>query len=171
MTFKTDVAVFNEGLWNIHLKVPDKIFKALTKDGKKRVICQIDDNEEFHGGFMPDGNGGYFIMLSKPKLKKYKLEIGQTVSVTLEKDNTKYGMKMPEEFAEVLASDEEGETFFEALTDGKKRSLIHLVASVKNTDKRISKSLTILDHLKINDGAIDYKLLNQAFKASNNKYQ
>jgi len=170
MKYKTEVATFKEGLYMLHLKVPDKIYKALTKDGKKRVICTIDENEEFHAGFMPDGQGGNFIMLSKPKLKKFKLELGQTVNVILEKDNTKYGMKMPEEFEEVLASDNEGEAYFENLTDGKKRSLIYLVSSVKNTDKRISKSLTILDHLKVNEGKIVYKLLNEAFKVANRRY-
>jgi len=170
MKFDTEIAKFEEGLYMLHIKVPDKVFKKMSADGKKRVICQIDDNEPFHGGFMPDGNGSYFIMLSKPKLKKYKLTLGQKVKVVLEKDNTKYGMKVPEEFEEVLGSDPEGETFFEKLTDGKKRSLIHLVATVKSSDIKISKSLTILDHLKANEGKLDFKMLNEAFKVANRKY-
>lgn len=170
MTFKTEISKFEEGLWSIHVKIPDKVYKKLSADGKKRVICRIDDNEEFHGGFMPDGSGNYFIMLSKPKMKKFKLHVGQSVSVHLEKDLTKYGMKMPHEFEEVLASDPDGELAFEKLTEGKKRSLIHLVATVKNTDLRITKALTILDHLKINEGKLDYKLLNEAFKVANRKY-
>ena len=169
MKYKTEIAKFDDGLYMLHIKVPEKIFKKLASDGKKRVICQIDDNEAFHGGFMPDGKGNHYIMLSKPKLKKYKLHLGQKVSVHLEKDTTKYGMKMPEEFEAVLSSDFDGETFFEKLTDGKKRSLIHLVATVKNPDLRISKAITILDHLKANEGKLDYKMLNEAFKNSNRR--
>jgi len=170
MKFKAIVSKFKDGLWAFHIKIPDKVYKKMSKEGVKRIICQIDEYEPFHAGFMPEGNGKYFIMLSKAKLKAYDLFLGKDVNVKLEVDKTKYGMKMPEEFEEVLSSDSEGEKYFEELTDGKKRSLIHMVATIKSQDIKISKALTILDHLKANEGKVDYKLLNEAFKLSNRKY-
>ena len=128
------------------------------------MLCTIGNNETFHAGFMPDGNGNYFIKLNKERMIGYKLTLGEMVDVHLEKDNSKYGMAMPEEFKAVLESDFDGATYFEALTDGKKRSLIYSVSTVKNTDKRITKALTILDHLKANRGKLDFRELNQAFK-------
>ena len=119
---------------------------------------------------MPKGDGDYFIMLNKKRMKAFGLELGQEVSITLEKDTSKYGMKMPGEFEEVLSTDEDGQSYFEQLTDGKKRNLIHIVATVKNPDLRITKSLIILDHLKANKGKIDFKLLNEAMKLKNRKY-
>ncbi|MBT8231481.1 MAG: DUF1905 domain-containing protein [Saprospiraceae bacterium] len=167
--FKTEISNFKEGLWSYHVKIPEKIFKQLAKDGNKRTICQIDDHKPFHGGLMPDGDGGWFIMLNKEKMQKYKVALGQEVMVSIESDKSKYGMEMPEEFEEVLAQDIEGSTFFENLTDGKKRSLIYIVAKVKNIDKRITKAMIILDHLKANEGKLDFKMLNIAFK-ENNKF-
>ena len=170
MKFKAEISKFKEGLWSVHVMVPEKVYKALSSDGKKRVLCTLNDNDHFHAGFMSDGKGGNFIMLSKPKLKAFKLELGQKVNVTLEKDNSKYGMAMPEEFEEVLSSDSDGQQYFEKLTDGKKRALIHIVSTVKNADLKISKALTILDHLNANEGKLDFKALNEAFKVANRKY-
>jgi len=119
---------------------------------------------------MPDGKGNSFIKLNKERMKAFALEIGMEVNVTLEKDTSRYGMAMPEEFTEVLETDEAGAQYFEALTDGKKRSLIYAVSTVKNSDGRITKALIILDHLTANEGKLDYKELNEAFKLGNRKY-
>ena len=169
-TYKTKIERFEKGLWSHHLIVPMDVYDALTLDGEKRVLCQINDFPDFHAGFMPTGDGRYFILLNKTKLKSFKLVHGQEVDVMVSKDNSKYGMAMPAEFQELLEQDIEGEKWFEQLTPGKQRNLIHLVSKVKSTDKRIVKALVIMDHLKANNGKIEFKLLNEAFKIGNNPY-
>jgi len=168
--FKSHIGTLDSNVYNVHIHVPSDIYGKMTKDGNKRVLCTVDKNEYFHAGLMPKGDGNFFIMLNKSRMKKFKLEIGQEINVTLEKDTSKYGMKMPPEFDEVLGSDAEGSQLFEQLTDGKKRNLIHLVAITKNTDLRITKALIMLDHLKANNGKLDHKMLNEAMKPENRKY-
>ena len=170
MKFKTTIGTMDSNVYNVHIAIPSKVHDALTKDGLKRVLCTVNDHEYFHAGLMPKGDGDYFIMLNKARMKAFDLEIGDTVNIQLEKDTSKYGMKMPEAFDEVLSSDADGLLYFEALTPGKKRNLIHLVATPKSTDLKITKALIILDHLKANKGKIDFKLLNEAFKVENRKY-
>lgn len=170
MKFKTTIGQLKNNVYYEHIHIPAEVFKKLTKDGNKRVLCTVNDNEYFHAGLMPRGDGDYFIILNKKRMKAFGLTIGDSVNIKLEKDNSKYGMKMPPEFDEVLGTDEEGLGWFEKLTDGKKRNLIHLVAMVKSTDIRITKSLIILDHLKANSGKIDYKMLNEAFKVKNRQF-
>lgn len=155
-----------------HIIVPKEIRDKFRVEGKSaiRVLCTVNDNDYFHAGLMPKGDGDYFIIMKKARMKAFGLEIGQEIKVQLEVDTSKYGMRMPEEFEEVLGSDPEGEERFEQLTDGKKRNLIHMVATVKNTDLRITKSLIILDHLKTNEGKLDHKLLLEAMKPKNRKY-
>lgn len=170
LKFKTTVGTLDSNVYNFHLVVPAKIYDQLTKDGKKRVLCTVNDNDYFHAGLMPKGDGDYFIMLNKTRMKQFDLGAGQEVDIVLEKDTSKYGMKMPPEFEEVLGTDLKGLEWFEKLTEGKKRNLIHIVASVKNPDIRITKALIILDHLKANSGTIDFKLLNEAMKLKNRKY-
>lgn len=164
--FKGSVEKFESGLWSYHIIVPNKIYDSLTKTGNKRILCTINEHPYFHAGFMPNGKGQWFIKLNKEKMKNFQLTIGQTVSVKLEPDNSKYGMRLPEEFDAVLLQDINGAQYFEKLTPGKQRSLIYLIEKVKNTDKRISKSLTILNHLTANNGKLDFKALNEAFKNS-----
>ncbi|MBT8190995.1 MAG: YdeI/OmpD-associated family protein [Bacteroidia bacterium] len=166
-SFKGEISKFETGLWSFHIIVPQDIVVELTRDCKKRVMCRINEYESFHAGFMPDGKGNSFIKLNKERMKNFQLELGMEVNVILEKDHSKYGMAMPEEFEEVLGQDIDGASFFEKLTDGKKRSLIYAVSIVKNSDKRITKALIILDHLKANAGKLDFRALNQAFKEGN----
>jgi hypothetical protein len=169
-SFKAKIRKFDKGLWSYHILVPHDIYENLVKDGNKRIVCSINANDAFQEGFMPDGKGRWFIKLNKEKMKFFGLAIGQEVGVQLEKDESKYGMEIPREMVEVLAQDPEGSNFFEKLTPGKKRSLIYLIANVKSTDLKIVKSLIILDHLKVNDGNLDFRMLNQALKENKNIY-
>jgi len=170
MKFKTTIGRHQGKVYYDHIKISKEIHDKITEDGNKRVLCTVNDNEYFHAGLMPTGDGTFYIILNKARMKAFKLEIGTEVNIVLEKDTSKYGMKMPEEFDEVLKSDIEGAEWFEKLTDGKKRNLIHIVASTKNPDIRIVKALTMMDHLKANNGKIDFKLLLEAMKPKNRKY-
>jgi uncharacterized protein YdeI (YjbR/CyaY-like superfamily) len=76
-------------------------------------------------------------------------------------------MPMPEELEAVFDSDPIAFKFFEKLTPGKQRSLLHLVGKVKRESSRIAKSLAIADHLVSFNGQLDYKALNERIKHYN----
>jgi len=97
-------------------------------------------------------------------MKKQRLNVGDSLAVIVEEDTSKYGVPMPEEMEELLLQDPEGEAVFHALTAGKIRSLLFKVNGFKSVDKRIEKSIIILEHLKANDGKLDWKMLNEAWK-------
>jgi len=170
MKFKTTIGRLKSNVYQDHILIPAKVHEKMASDDHKRVMCSVNGHEPFHAGLMPKGDGDYFILVNKKRMKAFELELGMEVQIKLEKDTSKYGMVMPEEFQEVLSSDPEGEDLFEKLTSGKQRNLIHLIAMVKSTDIRITKSLIILDHLKANEGKIDFKLLNEAMKVKNRKF-
>ncbi len=158
---------FDTGLWSYHILVPESVYKALTLDGKKRIICTLNDHDDFHAGFMPDGNGRWFIKLSKDKMKEFGLALGQEVSVKVSKDTSSYGMAIPEVFSELLYQDPEAAAYFEKLSDGKKRSLIYIVDKPKSSEIKLRKAIVILNHLRLNSGKLDFRILNQAIKESN----
>jgi len=164
MQLKATYGKFTEGLYQRHFKIPNDLVIKLSKDGKKRILCTVESNPHFHCAMMSDGKGGFFIMLNKEKEKQYGLVIGEEYTIKLEKDKSKYGMYLPEEFEELLYQDPKGEAVFETLTDGKKRNLIHLVAVPKKSETRLKKAVVILEYLKSVDGKLDFKELNQAFK-------
>ncbi len=64
-------------------------------------------------------------------------------------------MHICEELQEVLFSNPNGNSLFEKLTSGKKRSIIYLILKVKNPELRIEKSFVLLEHLKRNKGKFE----------------
>jgi len=166
-SYKTKVSRQDHALWNIHIPVPDAIANKFLSTGSKRVICTIDDELRFPCAIMPLGNGTHFIMLSKEKRKQLDLMIGTEISIILEKDNSEYGMPLPEEFEELLLMDDEANECFHKLTKGKQRSLLYLISKPKRSETRIKKAVVIAEYLKSTDGKLDFKELNQAFKDAN----
>lgn len=114
------------------LDVPTKIAKRFETDPKtRRVICKLNGGHTFQCALSPNGKGDYCIGVNMAIRKKLSLEAGDIVTIELRRDTSKYGAPMPEEFAEVLKQDPEGDKLFHALTSGMQRSLIYLVASTR----------------------------------------
>lgn len=116
---------------------------------KTRVICSLNQQIEIHCALMPKKEGGFYINIGKPVLKKLKLTVGDIFDYTIKPDNTKYQFHYPEELKEVLETDSTAKAIFESLTDGNKRSIMHLVNKIKSVDKRIDRSLKIAEKLKL----------------------
>ena len=152
-------------MWNYRIIVPDEIMQHFL-DTDKRIICTINDSEVLHCALMPNGDGSYFIMTNNAFRKKYNLIKGDKVLVKLEKDNSKYGMWVPDFFEELCYQDPEASEYFHSLTAGKQRTLLHLIGKPKSETKQLEKALTIFDYLKNVDGNLDFKELNEAFKNS-----
>ena len=147
--------------------IPSEHLDELRSWPSKRFVCTLNKQETIYCAIMPNGNGQYFIMVSKQLAKKLRISLGDKVQVSLLEDTSPYGMPMPEEFSQALELDEDGSLFFHKLTIGKQRSLIHLVRVPKSSEIRIRKSLVILEYLRKAGGQLEYKALNEALKASN----
>ncbi|MGD9563533.1 MAG: YdeI/OmpD-associated family protein [Pyrinomonadaceae bacterium] len=150
--------------WHI-LRIPkSKVASFGFKGNLRRVVCTLNGTEKFNCSLFPS-QGDYFITLSKKLRDKLGIEPGDSVSVELEKDTSKFGMPMPKEFAEVLRQDSEGERHFNALSPGNQRLMLKLIVMVKGIDKRIDRSLTGVELLKRADGKFDYHAQYTAMKA------
>jgi uncharacterized protein YdeI (YjbR/CyaY-like superfamily) len=116
---------------------------------------------------LPRGDGSFLITVNKKLRDSLGLKIGSKVSVSLWKDESEYGLPMPEELAELLKQDEDGNRLFHALTPGKLRTLLYIVGQPKNSDARLLRALAIVEHLKTNKGKINYRQLNEEMKSGN----
>ncbi|MFT3743198.1 MAG: YdeI/OmpD-associated family protein [Pyrinomonadaceae bacterium] len=137
-----------------------RVEKALVTDfgfkgNLRRVLCSLNGGTAFNCSLFPS-KGDYFLTLSKQLRKALGVDVGDTVTVELRKDESKYGMPMPEEFAEVLRQDAEGERLFNALSPGDQRLMLKLVVFVKDPDRRIVRCLTGIEMLKRSDGNFVY---------------
>ena len=106
----------------------------------------------------------FYIIVNKKKRDALGLAAGDSVHVHLVRDESKYGLPMPEEFQEVLDQDPEGDRLFHALTEGKQRSILYLLSKPKNIDVRIHQALLIVNHLKENNGNIVGNVLYEELK-------
>ena len=167
MQFTTNLSRFDSQLWGHHILVPDAISQHFLKEGNTRVLCSLNGDEPFHCALMPRGDGMYFININKEVRDKLNLRLGAEINATLKKDESKYGMPMPEELEELLAQDPEGDELFHALTPGKQRSLIYIAGKPKQSETRLKKAVVVIEHLKANKGKIDFKQLNEDMKAAN----
>lgn len=154
--------------WNYRIYVPnkicEKIFTETIKGNEKRVFCEINELIVMQAALTSDGNGGFYVMVNKENRKKANLEQSTTANVCVFADHSKYGIALPVEMETLLEQDDEGSVLFHKLTPGKQRSLLHQISSTKSEHTRIMKALTILEHLKYNQGKLDFKTLLEDFK-------
>jgi uncharacterized protein YdeI (YjbR/CyaY-like superfamily) len=109
-------------------------------------------------------DGDFVIVVNKVKRTKLGIVDGDKISVELAKDESKYGLPMPEELREVLKQDPAGNKFFHSLTAGKQRSILYFVGKVNDVDRRIHTALIFIEHLKNNDGKIVHDQLQAELK-------
>lgn len=152
--FKTAVTKSDTGSGWHFLIVEGKVAKKLEFPDKfRRVICTVNKGTPFQCALLPWGDK-YYIIFNQQKRSEIGAQEGDVVNVTLEKDESKYGLPMPAELKEVLKQDREGNKLFHALTQGKQRSMLYYIGQVKDIDKRIHACLVLMEHLKENDGKI-----------------
>ncbi len=125
--------------------IPEKEVRKMGKP--KRVICFVG-KETLHAALQSMATGVYYIHLSKPLLKKLRKKAGDSITLSFQEDNTIHQFAMPEVLEEVLQTDPEAKDIFDALTPGKRRSLIYLIQQVKSTDKQIERALLITSRIK-----------------------
>ncbi|MFZ4619560.1 MAG: YdeI/OmpD-associated family protein [Bacteroidota bacterium] len=170
---KTSSAVFEFGstlersdnkLWGCHFPVPTKIAESLITSEDKRVICTLNGTQTMQCAILFYKKGRPVISVNKKIRDTLGLDFGMDVTVSLRKDASEYGLPMPEELSEVFRQDPPGKKFFHALTPGKQRTLLYIIGNVKDQEKRIQRSLIIVDHLKEFKGVLNYRKLNIALK-------
>lgn len=102
----------------------------------------------FQGGFMPIGDGCAGIAINKKRLKEAGLQPETHVFVRLERDHSEYGFDIPLTLQTVFDQDEEAFERFRQLKPGMQRYIIHYVASAKQSQTQIDRSLLLLGNLK-----------------------
>lgn len=154
--------------WSYRIYAPlaicEKIFKETIKGNEKRVFIEINELAYYQGSLASDGKGNYYVLVNKAHRKKANLEELKCAQICIYADHSKYGIALPEEMETLLEQDEEGSALFHKLTKGKQRSLMHQVSSTKAEQTRIMKAITILEHLKYNQGKLDFKSLLEDYK-------
>lgn len=170
VAFMATVGRFQEeslaSLWQYHLEIPPEIAQPFL-GGDRRVICTLPNGEVVHCALMPRGDNRWYIFLNKKLRAQLQANEGDLLSIELQKDESKYGLPVPEELQVLWDQDPEGFAIFESLSPGKQRTLIYWTGTVKNPDKRLTRALVMMNHVKTTKGNIDFKQMNAALKLAN----
>lgn len=163
-TFNGIVSTLDSKIWSGHVNVPADIVLALKAQSISRLVCTFNSQETSHSALMGHGDGTYYILLNKERSKKLGVDVGSPVQVSIKEDISPYGMPMPGEMAELLRQDIEANKYFHALSPGKMRSLIYIVAKPKGSDTRLKKAIGIFEYLKSVKGNLDFREMNEVLK-------
>lgn len=145
---------FLENLKLNHITIPKSILSNFWTDKdngsifNQRFIITLNDTVSWHAGSVSLGNEKAYITVSKERMKILKVDLNDHVDIKLERDYSEYGFEVPIEFTEILAQDGEAKTRFDSLPMRTRRAIIYLIIQAKSSDKRIEKSITILENLK-----------------------
>jgi hypothetical protein len=170
MKFQSEIINLGSEVRTFGFYVPKKVAEHFITGKDRRVTCHIEGLEPFHCALLPTGEDHPPLILLNAKRRK-KLGMGENdlLTVRLEKDDSLYGMEMPEELEAVLIQDDAGNSLFHGLSPGKMRNVIYHVLQVKSPDIRIRRSLVIVEHLKRNNGRIVFKRLAEEIKEANQR--
>ena len=151
-------------LWGCHFQVPSTIAKSLIDSKLRRVVCTLNNSATYQCAILHYGKGLPVISVNKKLRDSLGLSFGSEVHVVLKKDESEYGLPLPDELRELFEQDAEGDRLFHALTRGKQRTLLYIVDKPKNQEQRVIRALAVVKHLKLNKGKIDYKQLGAMIK-------
>ena len=128
-----------------HFLIVDKTIVAqFPKQNKTRLRCTLN-GYTFSCGLNHLGNGHFFVILGKEKMKKSDTCLGEEVMFLLEVDPNPLGVEEPEVLTVLLDQDSMAKEQYDQLTDGKKRSLIFSLLKTKNIDLQVQKILQFLE--------------------------
>lgn len=148
-------------LWGAHFRVPPSVADKLIKGRSRRVIASLNDVVRYQCALLSHGNGIFVISVNKKLRDLLRVSFGEKIHVGLTKDRSKYGLPMSDEMRELLRQDRIGNRLFHSLTAGRQRTLLYIAGQAKNPNARALRAVTILEHLKANEGKVNYRQLNK----------
>jgi Bacteriocin-protection, YdeI or OmpD-Associated/Domain of unknown function (DUF1905) len=145
--FKTTIEELQH-LAGHYFELSPSIIKKLGGKMSIRLIATVNKKISWQCGPMALGKGSAYITISAKRMKELGVKPGDTIHISIVKDESKYGVDVPEELGELLKQDPEGEERFEALTPGMQRYIINYVATVKSPRLKLERALMLITNLK-----------------------
>ena len=148
-----------------YIKVPAEIISQLNGKFEKgklnhRLVITINNQINWQGGIVALGDGMGYITLSTARMKQLSVYLKDKVNVSLKLDTSEHGFDVPEELAELLKQDIEGNRRFELLKHGMQRYIIYYIIQVKSSEKRLDRALLLINNLKLTiEGKEEFKTL------------
>lgn len=116
-------------------------------DFNQRLIITLDSKVEWQAGVLALGEGSGLITVQQSRLKKLGKTLGDPVHVSLKKDESEFGVPIPEEITEYWSQVPESKDRFDALASGMKRYILNHIDTAKSKDKRVERTHKLMSNL------------------------
>lgn len=159
-------------LWNHVLTFEDTQLLSWLKKHGKRALVELPNGKVIHAAITRDGDQAFCIKLNVALRKELNIKAeGQMVQVLIKPDQSKYGIAVSNAFENILRREEVFAKYFNALTPGKRRSLIFWVDQPKSDAIKERRAYTLATHLMEQEGVLDFKKLNKLVKQVNASFK
>ncbi|HEV7350016.1 YdeI/OmpD-associated family protein [Telluribacter sp.] len=148
VTFTTRIHSLDYLLGMTYLEIPGSIVQQLGGGFSQRLVCTVNGAVSWQCGLVALGQGNAYISISAKRMKTLKVLLGDEVVVALVKDESEYGVEVPEELRELFEQDPLGYQRFQQLSPGKQRYIINYVGTVKSSQLRIDRAIRLIENLK-----------------------
>lgn len=152
-SFESRVSVLDMGRMVYRVvQVPRDVLAGLSRSGRGplRIVGEI--NEFPYAGAVTPGSAGPYLLLSMARLREMGLKVGDVVDVRFNLDSS-VEVALPEALETALAANAAAQAAWQALTPGRQRGLVHLVASAKRPETQAKRAADLVAGLLGTDGA------------------
>ena len=147
-----------------HLVVVPQAIADEIRQGERRGRAMVTlDDTTWHAGLNPYGQGQFYVQVGRNYFEPLGYELGDILTIKIERDESQYGMQPCEEYLAVAAEDPAGVALFHQLTGGTQRSILHRIANGNSPDARVARAIRIFDQLHL--GVKDRQTLLQSIRA------
>ncbi len=126
--------------------LPPALAADLPFDGPRLRIEGEIDGVPFEAALMPDGGGGHYLMTPSKMLKKLGKTVGDSVTVAFGIADPN-AVPEPPELRAALDELPDLRMVWDGLTPGKRRGLVHGIATAKRPETRIKRVGALIDQL------------------------
>lgn len=116
-------------------------------DFNQRLIIDLDGKISWQCGVLALGDGYGMITVQQQRLKKIGKQLNESVRVSLKKDDSEFGVEIPEEIQEYWLQVPETKERFDLLTLAWKRYILNFISSAKTANKRMERTHILLTNL------------------------
>lgn len=132
--------------------VPRETLEPLEKPGRGPLRIAGEINDFPYSGAVTPSSAGPYLLLSQTRLKEMGLRVGDAVEVRFNIDTSDV-VDLPEALEAALAGNAAAAEAWEALTPGRQRGLVHLVASAKRPETQAKRARDLVEGLLALNGA------------------
>lgn len=126
----------HEGINGAYIEIPFDVYEIY---GAKRVkVVATFDDTEYRGSIVSMG-GCYLIGMTQQIRKEINKNFGDSVFVTITKDEAERIVEMPQDFEELLKENETARDFYNSLSYSNQKKYVKWVADAKRAETRIAR--------------------------------